>query len=86
MKLLVCTMQRHAPNPHSCGNSGGIALATGLEEAILEAGLDIIVERTACMSMCANGPNIRLLPQGKTWHRMEVQRLDEVIDTLRNSN
>ena len=82
MKILVCTQQRHAPNPHSCGNGGGIEIATRLEEAIRQAGLDVVVERSACMSMCVNGPNIRLIPEGKNWHRVDMQKIDGILDFL----
>lgn len=82
MKLLVCTQQRHAPNPHSCGNGGSTAIAKHLEDAIRQAGLEVIVERSACMSMCVNGPNIRLLPVGKTWHRVDPQKIDEIVAFL----
>lgn len=81
MKLLVCTQQRYAPNPHSCG-VGNIELVTMLRQAIRQAGLDVVVEPTSCMSMCANGPNVRLLPEGKNWHHVDLQKTDEIIRFL----
>jgi (2Fe-2S) ferredoxin len=83
MKILICTNQRHAPNPHSCGNSRSIEMASRLEDGIRQAGLDISVERVACLSMCANGPNISLMPDGKTWQRVDMQKIDEILDFLR---
>lgn len=79
MKLLVCTQLRHTPNPHSCGNSGSPATAARLEEAVRQAGLPVVVERSPCMSMCVNGPNVRLLPAGKTWHRVNEKAIDEIV-------
>lgn len=78
-KLFVCTQLRHAPNPHSCGNSGSNEIATRLEQAIRQSGLAIEVERTACMSMCVKGPNIRLFPAGKNWHQVDVKAVDEIV-------
>jgi len=79
MKLFVCTQLRHPPNPHSCGNSGSHTMAMRLEEAMRQAGLSVAVERTSCMSMCINGPNVRLLPAGKTWHRVDDMAVGEIV-------
>lgn len=78
-KLLVCTQLRHPPNPHSCGNSGSHALIPQLEQALQKAGVSIVVEASACMSMCIKGPNVRLLPAGKTWHQVNDQAVDEIV-------
>ena len=86
MKLLVCTQKRHAPNPHSCGNSGSESLADLLENALLAAGMEFTVERSPCMSMCVNGPNIRLLPEGKNWHRVGTREVDEIVAYLQQKN
>ncbi len=86
MKLLVCTHKRYAPNPHSCGNSGGLDIAARLEAAIHLAGLNVSVERTACMSKCANGPNVKLLPDGTVWERVDLGTVDEILDILKHGN
>lgn len=77
--LLVCVQKRHPPNPHSCGNSGSEALVTKLRHALEKAGVAVEVEASYCMSLCAVGPNVRLLPEGKTWHRMDEGRVDEIV-------
>jgi (2Fe-2S) ferredoxin len=82
-KLLICTQQRHAPNLHSCGNGGGIDVATRLENAIRQAGLDVSIERTTCMSKCASGPNVKLLPEGTVWERVDLQKVNEILDVLK---
>lgn len=82
MKLLVCTHLRRAPNPHSCGNSGSQTTVVQLQEAIRQARLPVTVEQSACMSMCINGPNVRLLPTGKTWHRVDGEAIGEIVAFL----
>lgn len=81
-KLIVCINRRHAPNPHSCGNNGGIEIAATLEERLNVQGLDIPVERIACMSMCANGPNVQLQPDGRNWQRVGAAEVDEILQLL----
>lgn len=83
-KLLVCTQLRHAPNPHSCGLVGSHVLAERLEREIRNSRLEITVEQSACMGMCQNGPNVRLLPDGKNWHRVGMQDVGSILDFLRN--
>jgi len=82
MKLIVCTMQRHAPNPHSCGNGGGLALADKLEREIAEHRLPVVLERKACLGMCLKGPNVQLLPEGRNWH--EVRETGEIVAYLKH--
>lgn len=77
--LLVCIQKRYPPNPHSCGNSGSEALVSTLKQALEEAGAAVKVEASHCMSLCAAGPNVRLLPEGKTWHRVSVGCLGEIV-------
>lgn len=82
MKLIVCTMQRYAPNPHSCGNGGGVALADRLGREIAEHGLSIELERKACLGMCLKGPNVQLQPEGRNWH--EVRETREIVAYLKH--
>lgn len=86
MKLIVCTMQRHAPNPHSCGNSGGLEIAQRLEQAIAEQGLLVSLERVRCLSLCQKGPNVQLLPEGKNWHGVDQGKVGEIVDYLKRSD
>lgn len=79
MKLVVCTMQRYAPNPHSCGNSGGLDIADGLEKAVSEYGLPVGIERIACLSLCQKGPNVQLQPEGKNWHGVSCRDVEEIV-------
>lgn len=83
MKLIVCTMQRHAPNPHSCGNGGGIEIASKLEQGIAEAGLCVPLERKACLGMCLKGPNVQTLPEGESWHEVGLGDVEEIVAYLK---
>ena len=78
MKLVVCTMQRYAPNPHSCGNSGGLAIAEKLEREIAEGELIVPLERIGCLGACLKGPNVQLLPEGKCWHEVNVDDVEKI--------
>ena len=55
-------------------------IASRLEIAIAQTGLNLTVERIACMSMCVNGPNVRLLPIGKNWHQVDRHKIGDIID------
>lgn len=83
MKLMVCTLQRHAPNPHSCGNGGGVEIAAQLEREIAESGLLVQVERIACLGMCLKGPNVQLLPEGRNWHAVHLGHVGEIVACLK---
>lgn len=82
MKLNVCVMRRHAPNPHSCGNGGGLEIASKLEQTLAERGLSVPVERIACFGLCLKGPNVRLLPQGRFWHEVKPGDAEEIVAAL----
>ncbi|GBG13839.1 2Fe-2S ferredoxin [Novimethylophilus kurashikiensis] len=79
MKLVVCTMRRYAPNPHSCGNSGGLDIAEALEKNVAEQGLSVGIERIPCLSLCQKGPNVQLQPEGKNWHGASCRDVEEIV-------
>lgn len=83
MKLVVCTMQRYAPNPHSCGNGGGLEIAETLEREVSAMELPVAVERIACLGMCQKGPNVQLLPDGKNWHGVSLGNVGEIVAHLK---
>jgi (2Fe-2S) ferredoxin len=84
MKLIVCTMQRHAPNPHSCGNGGALEIVAKLEREITEAGLFVLLERIGCFGACLKGPNVQLLPKGKIWHGVCIESVEEIVDHIKH--
>lgn len=83
MKLMVCTLQRHAPNPHSCGNGGGEEIAAQLEREIAESGLLVQVERMSCLGMCLKGPNVQLQPEWRNWHAVHLGQVGEIVACLK---
>ncbi|MGY1488948.1 (2Fe-2S) ferredoxin domain-containing protein [Methylobacillus pratensis] len=80
MKLLVCTKTRPSPNQDSCGHLGGEALFLKLQDALKSAQPPIEVEAVACMGMCSEGPNVHMIPIGKTWHHVNEQDIPEIVD------
>jgi (2Fe-2S) ferredoxin len=84
MKLIVCTMQRHAPNPHSCGNGGALEIAAKLERELTEAEIFVTLERIGCFGACLKGPNVQLLPEGKMWHEVDIETVEEIVDHIKH--
>lgn len=84
-KIQVCTQIRYAPNPHCCGHGGGADLIPVLAEQIKTHALDVEVEQTSCMLMCAKGPNARLVPDGKVWNQVSENTIPEIINFLINT-
>lgn len=61
---LVCIHQRTNPSQPSCGQRGGLEIAEVLTREIADRGLDIHLERFACLGLCNEGPNVKLSPEG----------------------
>lgn len=76
-------MKRHAPNNHSCGNKGGLDVMLKLEQGIAEALLEVPIEQKACLSMCLKGPNVQLQPEGKNWHGVGLNDVQEIVEYLK---
>jgi len=86
VKLIICTMQRHTPNPNSCGNSGGLEIALTLERELTDAGLLVPVERVACLGKCLTAPLkggqgavVQLYPTGKSWRGVTCCEAAEIV-------
>ena len=84
MKLIVCTLQRYAPNPHSCGNGGGLKIAEKLERELAESGLIVPLVRIGCLGVCLKGPNVQLLPEGKSWHGVNIDDVEEIVGYIKH--
>lgn len=54
----------------NCCQNGARELKTALERTIREQGVPIAVEPVGCMDHCKKGPNVRILPVNKVFHRM----------------
>ena len=59
-----------------------MALADALEAGIQERQIDVIVERTVCMSRCPKGPTLRLAPGGKFIFGKTIDDVAEILDEL----
>lgn len=72
-------MQRHPPH-QSCGRIGSLAIADRLEQEVRSMGINVLIERSGCMSMCRYGPCIRLVPDGKNWLRVSVPDIPGILE------
>jgi NADH:ubiquinone oxidoreductase subunit E len=71
-KIVVCVNHRANPDQPSCGARGGEAIACTLEQALKDHGLAIPVERFNCLGRCEVGPNMRLVPAGPFYQRLNI--------------
>lgn len=82
-KLQVCVMTRGGPSS-SCGAKGSLQILHKLTAAVAEQGLLCEVESINCLLYCQHGPNVRLLPDGKIWHKVDDQVCEEILLQLQN--
>jgi (2Fe-2S) ferredoxin len=80
--LLVCENEREAGK---CCAPDGARLRESLKEKIKEKGLtaSIRVSRTGCLDVCAQGPNILLMPDAKWFKHVQDQDLDAIVEEAR---
>lgn len=77
-KLQVCTNARPGPGT-SCGARDGGDLLQRLAQAVAAAGLLLPVEPEKCLVRCEQGSNVRLLPDGRFWHRVGEHQVAEIV-------
>ncbi len=54
----------------NCCQGGARELKCSLERALKEHGGNIVIEPVGCMDHCKKGPNVRILPVNRVYHRM----------------
>jgi len=82
--LMICVNRRFRADQPSCANRGSMALADALEAGIQERRIDVVVERTVCMSHCPKGPTLRLAPRGKFILGKTIDDVADILDELEN--
>lgn len=80
--VIVCINRRANPAQPSCGMRGGIELADRLEQAIAARGLNIRLERFACLGHCEDGPNLKLSPNGPFCSHADPEHLESVMQEI----
>ena len=80
--LLVCVNRRLDSGSPSCVARGSEALADRLEAALAARGLELPLRRIHCFGECARGPNLRLAPGGRFFHRVGPDDVESVLDAL----
>jgi len=77
-KVIVCVNYRWNSQP-SCAAAGSEAVAAAFEQAAAD-GRELAVERVRCLGHCSQGPNVKLLPQGRFLHRVRVEDVPEILE------
>ena len=81
-KFVICINRRFGSDRPSCGNRGSEAIADAIEAGAEERNLNVIIERIVCFGMCANGPNMRLVPGGAFHKNVNLDQVDEILSVL----
>jgi (2Fe-2S) ferredoxin len=76
--ILVCENDR--PEGDCCSVKGG-RLRELLKEAVKARGLasKVRVSRTGCLDVCAEGPNVLVMPDNVWFRRVEEKDVDEIL-------
>lgn len=80
--LWVCTKHRPEDGKASCAARGGEALARDLKSAIVRAGINARVCTSGCFDLCAAGPSIVVMPEGRFLCRMTNAAIPELVRQL----
>ena len=77
--IFVCCNERE-PGEAACANRGSAALQKQLKAYMKSKGLQakIRVARSLCLGMCAEGPNVCVMPENKWYHRVSEADLPEI--------
>ena len=79
VRILVCVNRRLGSVRPSCAEGGGEALLGLIDAALRARGLAIQVERFICFGACDEGPNVRIAPGGRFFHRVGAGDVDAIV-------
>ncbi|MDP6602739.1 MAG: (2Fe-2S) ferredoxin domain-containing protein [Rhodospirillales bacterium] len=80
--LLICVNRRFGSDKPSCAARGSVEIADALEAGVRTRRIDIETERLRCFGQCPHGPNLRPAPGGSFFHRVAIEDVPSVLDTL----
>lgn len=80
--VVVCINDRLNPTRPSCATRG-LRLADRLEAALAAWEPPVLVERVHCLGECALGPNLRIAPGGRFFHRATPEAIPEILAALK---
>ena len=78
-KILVCTNHRANPNAPSCHARCSQQVLAQLSFLLKQENIKIAVEEVQCLGHCNNGPNVRLVPNGRFFHNVKSESLKEIV-------
>lgn len=78
-KIIVCVNHRANPNQPSCAARGSKEIALRIEQEIARQGLPVELERIDCLGHCEQGPNLRLAPNGRFFHRFDSKDIPQLL-------
>ena len=78
--LFVCENARKEGG--DCCGSAGVRLRDLLKKAVEEGGLEykIRVSRTGCLDVCAEGPNVLLMPDNVWFKHVSEKDLEAILN------
>ena len=79
--IFVCCNERE-PGEDACANRGSAELQKKLKEYVKSKGLNtrIRVSRAMCLGLCAEGPNICVMPDNAWYQRVTKDDLPAIIE------
>ena len=78
--IFVCENER--VDGADCCGARGAEIREALKKKIKEKGLDreIRVSRAGCLDVCAEGPNVLLMPEQVWFKKVDIKDVDEIVD------
>lgn len=80
--LFVC---ENARAEGACCMPEGEALREKLKEAVKDRKLSsrVRVSRAGCLDLCADGPNVLLMPDNRWFSKVSVDDVDRIVEEIR---
>ena len=79
-ELLICVNQRLTGAKPSCAGRNSEALLNAFVVEAQRRGITLNLRRFMCFGMCERGPNIRISPAGRFFHRVTEADVNAIID------
>jgi (2Fe-2S) ferredoxin len=74
--LFVCENSREEG---ACCMPQGERLRESLKDTVKKLGLNVRVSRSGCLDLCAQGPNVLLMPDNKWFSHVQESDLKEIV-------